>query len=96
MTLRIVKRFDGARTVLKLSGRIQSRDIEELRRQMDGRTRGTVLDLEEVTLVDIEVVHCLGVCEAKGVELSNCSPYIREWVFREQAGDEENLLWGRI
>lgn len=54
---------------------------------MDGHTAGIVLDLEEVRLVDVEVVRFLGMCEAKGVELVHCSPYIREWVFREQAAD---------
>ena len=90
MTFRIVKISDGVRTVLKLSGRIQARDIEDLSEQMDCQTRGTVLDLQEVTLVDAEVVRFLGLCEAKGVELAHCSPYIREWVFREQAANEEN------
>ena len=90
MTLRIVKISDGARIVLKLSGRVQARDIDELREQMDGRTRGAVLDLQEVTLVDVQVVRFLGLCEAKGVELAHCSPYIREWVFREQAAGEES------
>lgn len=90
VVLRIVKRSDGAHTVFKLSGRIRSGDLEELRGQMDGHTGGIVLDLEEVTLVDVEVVRFLGMCEAKGVELVNCSLYIREWVLREQASDEEN------
>jgi hypothetical protein len=88
--LRIVKRFDGARTIFKISGRIRSGDLEELRGQMGGYAGGIVLDLEEVTLVDVEVVRFLGMCEAKGVELVHCPPYIREWVFREQASDEEN------
>jgi hypothetical protein len=44
--------------------------------------------LEEVTLVDVEVVRFLGMCEANGVELVHCSPYIREWIRREQADDE--------
>jgi hypothetical protein len=57
---------------------------------MGGHTEGIVLDLEEVTLVDAEVVRFLGICEAKGVELVHCSPYIREWVFRERASHEEN------
>ena len=57
---------------------------------MGGHTGGIVLDLEEVTLVDVEVVRFLGICETKCVELVHCSPYIREWVFREQASDEEN------
>ena len=90
MTLRIVKRSDGPRTVFRLSGRIRSGDIEGLRGQMDGQTGGIALDLEEVTLVDVEVVRFLGMCEAKGVELVSCSPYIREWVFREQAAGDEN------
>jgi anti-anti-sigma regulatory factor len=90
MTLRIAKISDGARIVLKLSGRIQARDIDELHEQIGGRTRETVLDLQEVTLVDVEVVRFLGLCESKGVELAHCSPYIREWVFREQVAGEEN------
>jgi hypothetical protein len=90
MTLRIVKVPDGARTVLKLIGRIRSGDLDELREQMDGRTRGTVLDLQEVTLVDVEVVRFLGQCEAEGAELAHCSPYIREWVFREHVAGEES------
>jgi len=90
MTLRIVKIFDATRTVLKLCGRIQASDIEELREHMDGRPKRTLLDLQEVALVDVEVVRFLGRCEANGVELARCSPYIREWVFREQAAGEGN------
>jgi hypothetical protein len=89
MTLRIVKRSDGGRTLFELSGRIRSGDIEGLREQMDGHAGGSALDLEEVTLVDVEVVRFLGMCEAKGVELVRCSPYIREWIFREHAADDE-------
>jgi hypothetical protein len=44
--------------------------------------------LEEVTLVDVEVVRFLGNCEAQGTKLANFSPYIREWIFREQVVDE--------
>jgi hypothetical protein len=90
MTSKIVKRSDGARTIFKISGRIRSGDLAELGGQMGGYAAGIVLDLEEVTLVDVEVVRFLGMCEAKGVELVHCPPYIREWVFREQASDEEN------
>ena len=56
---------------------------------MGGHEAGIVLDLEEVTLVDVDVVRFLGMCEAKGVELVRCSPYIREWIFREHAADDE-------
>ena len=43
------------------------------------------LDLEEVTLVDLDIVQLLARCEAKGVELLNCPPYIREWTSRENS-----------
>ena len=42
-----------------------------------------VIDLEEVTLVDLDVVQFLARCEASGIELLHCSPYIREWISRE-------------
>ena len=83
MTLKIVRKSDGKRTTLRLSGRIQSANVEEIREQMKGHAETIVLDLEEVTLVDGEVVRFLGGCEVEGVELVNCSPYIRDWIFRE-------------
>jgi len=43
-----------------------------------------VLDLDQVTLVDVEVVRFLGRCEKAGTELLHCPPYIREWISREQ------------
>jgi hypothetical protein len=43
-----------------------------------------VLDLDQVTLVDVEVVRFLGTCEKEGTELLHCPPYIREWISREQ------------
>jgi hypothetical protein len=90
MALKIVRRSDGTCTIFKISGRVRSGDIEELRGQMGGYEAGIVLDLEEVTLVDVEVVRFLGICQANGVELVNSPPYIREWVFRERASREEN------
>jgi len=42
------------------------------------------LDLDGVTLVDVEVIRFLNACEESGVDLLNCWPYIREWMLREQ------------
>lgn len=39
-----------------------------------------VLDLKDVTLVDREVVHFLGQCEADKITLKNCPAYIRDWI----------------
>jgi hypothetical protein len=84
MTLRITTGSDGQETTLKLSGRIRSTDIESIREAMKGKAKRIVFDLEEVTLVDLDVVRFLGVAEAEGVELVNHSPYIRDWIFKER------------
>jgi hypothetical protein len=44
------------------------------------------LDLEEVDLADVDAIRFLNACEADGVEVLNCSPYIREWMFQERPG----------
>jgi hypothetical protein len=90
MTLRIAKTFDGQRTILRLSGRIQSANVEDIREQMTGNAETIVLDLEEVTLVHVDVVRFLGTREAEGVEIVNCSPYIRDWIFKERSTEERD------
>jgi hypothetical protein len=44
------------------------------------------LDLEEVDLVDVEVVRFLNACKEEGISVLQCSPYIKEWMFRERGG----------
>jgi len=83
--LRIEKESDGCTTRLRLSGRIQSEGIACIRSAMDGGCRRKILDLSEVTLVDVAVVHFLIRCEEEGIELAGCPPYVSEWILREQA-----------
>ena len=83
MTLRIQKTSDGDDTIVHLSGRLAAADREGLYEQIEGSRGRNALDLEEVTLVDIEIVGFLAKCEAEGMELLHCSPYIREWISRE-------------
>lgn len=85
MTLRIEKVSDGRLAILRLSGRLQSAQLEELRAYMKGITESVMLDLDQVKLVDHDAVCFLAACEAKGIQLSQCSPYIREWINRERA-----------
>ena len=83
MTLRIEESSDGGTPVLRLSGRIQVGHLERLADQIGNRP-GVVLDLAEVTLVDVETVRFLCGSEAKGIELRHCPSYVREWIRREQ------------
>jgi hypothetical protein len=83
MTLRIEESSDRGTPVLRLSGRIQVGHLGALPAQI-GHRRGVILDLAEVTLVDVETVRFLRGSEAKGIELRHCPSYVREWIRREQ------------
>jgi hypothetical protein len=54
--LRIEKESDGDTTSLRFSGRIQSSHIGSIRAEMHDDSVRILLDLDEVTLVDVEVV----------------------------------------
>jgi hypothetical protein len=47
-----------------------------------------VLDLEDVTLVDVPAVRFLSFCETEGIALLHCAPYIRQWMDRERGREE--------
>jgi len=86
MTCRIETAARGRFTVFALSGRIETKAIAELRRLLGLQTdcRDIVLDLKDVTVVDRDVMRLFVSCEADGVKLENCTPYIREWMDREK------------
>ena len=96
MTIRIQQTTEGKCTVLRLSGELVSSQREALLEEIESNDNTIALDLEEVTLVDLDIVQLLARCEAKGHELLNCPPYIREWISRESsranARDEEDFV----
>jgi hypothetical protein len=84
--LRIEKCSDGQATILRLSGRIQSGDLRLLQVQIESCPQ-TIVNLDEVKLVDRAAVQFLGHCESNGIELCNCPLYVREWILREKCRD---------
>src|ERR1700721_1837789 len=86
---RIEKELDGQTTILRLVGRIQSVNIGNIRAQMDDENVRILMDLGEVTLVNVEVVRFLSDCEDEGIILLHCPPYIREWILRERAEGQQ-------
>lgn len=84
MTLRIEKAADSHMTVIRLIGRLQLEHLDELRMQVQGDQPPIALDLDQVTLVDVEIVRFLNACEKASIELFHCRPYIREWMTREK------------
>lgn len=80
MTLRIVQSVEGQHIVFRLCGRIRASDLAHIQELLHDHTQNRVLDLEEVTLVDREVVAFLRKCETADIQLAHCPPYIRKWI----------------
>jgi hypothetical protein len=85
---KISKFKENQRVVLSISGRIKAEELVELQMAVSSEVSLSIkvdLDLENVRLVDQLVVTYLACCEASGTRLRNCPSYIREWIDREKA-----------
>ena len=91
MTLRMEKVTTGRKPGLLLAGRMRADELESVSSRI--RAHGaTWVDLEEVSLVDVESVRFLISCEVAGVELLHCPPYVREWMSREANTGKESIM----
>jgi predicted metal-binding protein len=84
MTFRIERSARQRFTVLSLSGRMEAEQVAELKELFDRDYRNIILDLKDVRLLDRDAVRFLRGCEADGMKLENCPPYVREWMDREK------------
>jgi anti-anti-sigma regulatory factor len=85
--LRIQRTGDGD-VVLSLSGRIDQEHIAQLETLIAAEAKGRriTLDLNDVTLTGQDGIDFLAQCEASGISLMNCAPYVREWITRQSTG----------
>jgi anti-anti-sigma regulatory factor len=83
--LKIEVESNGAGHHIRLIGRVRAANIDELSKQLAADDKDTTIDLREVTIVDLAAVRFLLSCEKNGLQLLNCSLYIREWIVREQS-----------
>lgn len=83
--IRIDKSKTGDLVTFVLSGRIQAEDLPELKRVTESYSKPVVLDLTGVKLVDRDAVRFLANLETDNATITNCPPYIREWILRERA-----------
>jgi len=84
MTLKIDRISGRRRTRVRLSGALRSEHLDQVKAEIEHGGPRVALDLEEVDLVDVEGIRFLNACEADGISVLNCSPYIREWMLRER------------
>jgi hypothetical protein len=84
VTFKIEKHRDENSTTIRLIGRMRAEHLSELEKQIEESEPKIVLDLEELNLVDVEAVRFLGMCQARGFTLLDCSAYIRDWIGKER------------
>ena len=83
--LKITRVTEAGSTSLIVSGRIGAPQLPDLRQFLEAENASNVvLDLTEVSLVDVEVIQFLLRCEVQGIRLVGCPAYIREWMVRER------------
>jgi len=76
-------------TRICLSGELRCSHLLDLRAEIEPAEEPATLDLDEVDVVDIDGIRFLNECQARGIQVLNCSPYIREWMLQEnRAGGE--------
>jgi hypothetical protein len=85
MTLRI-ERVQGG---IRLSGELRVEHLDTVKTEIERCKQPSVLDLEELNLIDLEGVRFLNACESAGVSILRCSPYIREWMLQERGRPKE-------
>jgi anti-anti-sigma regulatory factor len=85
--LRIHKTANGD-VVFTLSGRIDKENIAELEAVIgaEGKDSRIILDLKDMTLTGQDGINFLAECEAAGIALVNCDPYVREWITSQRLG----------
>jgi hypothetical protein len=80
-----IERISGKRGArIRLSGQLRSEHLSQVKSEVERAGQPVALDLEEVDLVDIDGVRFLNECEALGIPVLRCSPYVREWMVRER------------
>ena len=77
-------------TTIRLIGRIRTEHLAELRTQLDAVGPNVLLDLGEVSLVNLEVVRFLGTSESQCIQLLNCPAYIRKWIDIEKVTESKS------
>jgi len=68
--------------VFTLSGQLRKDHIAELEALIaaEVKDRRIILDLKDMTLTGQDGIAFLARCEAAGIALANCDPYVREWI----------------
>ena len=88
MTLKIQRIREKHGTRICLSGELRCSHLLDLRAEIEQVERPATLDLDEVDVIDIDGIRFLNERKSLGIQVVNCSPYIREWMLQEKRTGE--------
>jgi hypothetical protein len=81
---KITRSLNGE-AVSRLSGRMEAENLGDFEALLNAESGDEIiLDLKDLTLMDLDVVRFPRHCETGGIELRNCPAYIREWLNGER------------
>jgi hypothetical protein len=83
LAVRIESVSENGETRFSLSGELRSEEVEQINAEIAKISPKIALDCTELWVVDIDGLRWLKACEAMGVKIENCAPYIREWMLQE-------------
>jgi hypothetical protein len=89
MTLKIKRIWEKHGTRICLSGELRCAHLVDLRAEFEQFGQPATLDLDEVDVIDIDGIRLLNECQALGIQVVNCLPYIREWMLQEKRTHED-------
>jgi anti-anti-sigma regulatory factor len=83
-----IRRTANGEVVFTLSGEIRKEHVAELEALIaaEVKDRRIILDLKDMTLTGQDGIAFLARCEAAGIALANCDPYVREWIRIQDRG----------
>jgi len=84
MTLKIKRIGEQHGTRICLAGELRCAHLLDVRAEIEQVGSPAILDLDEVDVVDIEGICLLNECLERGIQVANCSSYIREWMLQEK------------
>ena len=89
-----IQRTANGEVVFTLSGRIGKEHVPELEALIaaEGKDRPIILDLKDMTLTGQDGINFLAQCEAAGIGLANCDPYVREWITRQGTDTSRGIV----
>jgi ABC-type transporter Mla MlaB component len=84
MTLKLKRTCERHGTRIRLSGELRYPHVVEVYAEIEEAGQLATLDLDEVEVVDIDGIRLLNECKDRGIQVVNCSRYIREWMRQEK------------